>query len=146
MALDGQRKYVDETVYNSHSARIPTGCPCDHNVDFGRANELLGTFLARPPNGGPSGVFDRDVYSGTTTNPASAAAWKWLLISGVTQRTNNLVPSSFGSTDQPWLLVTRDPVTATQDYVYVGYDDFNANPPGYADRGLFRSQSTQLRS
>jgi uncharacterized repeat protein (TIGR01451 family) len=107
---------------------IPTGCPCDQNVDFGRANQLSGTFLAKPPNGGPSGVFDRDVYSGTTTNPASAAAWNWLLISGVTQRTNNLVPSSFGSTDQPWLLVTRDPVTATQDNLYVGYDDFNANP------------------
>src|SRR5262245_58497851 len=107
---------------------VPTGCPCDQNVDFGRGNQLSGTFLARPPNGGPTGVFDRDVYSGTTTNPASAAAWNWLVIGGVTQRTNNLVQSSFGGADQPWILVNRDPVTATQDNVYVGYDDFNPLP------------------
>lgn len=40
---------------------IPTGCPCDQNVDFGRGNQLSGTFLAQPPNGGPPGVLNRDV-------------------------------------------------------------------------------------
>jgi uncharacterized repeat protein (TIGR01451 family) len=94
------------------------GGVCDQNVDYGRNNQASGTFL--------SGA--GDVFSGTTTNPANAAAWNWLVIGGVTQMTNNLVPSSFGNTDQPWLLVNRDPVAATQDNVYVAYDNFNGSP------------------
>src|SRR5204863_8062426 len=34
------------------------------------------------------------------------------------------VDHSRGFTDQPQLLVNRDPVTPTQDNVYVAYDDF----------------------
>jgi uncharacterized repeat protein (TIGR01451 family) len=94
------------------------GGVCDQSVDYGRNNQISGTFL--------SGA--GDVHSGTTTNPASAAAWNWLVIGGVTQRTNNLVPSSFGNTDQPWLLVNLDPTTATQDNVYVAYDNFSGGP------------------
>ena len=93
------------------------GCPCDQAVDYGRNDQMSGTFLI-------SGNGGFDVFSGTSTNPASAAAWNWLVLAGVTQMTNNLVPSSFGNSDQPWLLVNRDPTTATQDNVYAAYDDF----------------------
>jgi len=96
-----------------------SGCPCDTTIDYGRSNQLSGTFLSFGPT---------NVYSGTTTNPASAAAWNWFTPGGVTQMTNNLVPSSFGNTDQPWLLVNLDPTTATQDDVYAAYDDFSGGP------------------
>jgi uncharacterized repeat protein (TIGR01451 family) len=97
------------------------GCPCDQAVDYGRNDQMSGTFLI-------SGNGGFDVFSGTSTNPASSAAWNWLVIAGVTQMTNNLVPSSFGNTDQPWLLVNRDPTTATQDNVNAAYDDFSGGP------------------
>jgi uncharacterized repeat protein (TIGR01451 family) len=101
---------------------VPTflscGGVCDQTVDYGRGSQMSGTFL--------SGA--GDVHSGTTTNPASAAAWNWLVIAGVTQMTNNLVPSSFGNSDQPWLLVNLDPTITTQDNVYVAYDDFGGSP------------------
>ena len=97
------------------------GCPCDQAVDYGRNDQMSGTFLI-------SGNGGFDVFSGTTTNPASSAAWNWLVIAGVTQMTNNLVPSSFGNADQPWLLVNRDPTTATQDNVHAAYDDFSGGP------------------
>ena len=97
------------------------GCPCDQAVDYGRNDQMSGTFLI-------SGNGGFDVFSGTSTNPASSAAWNWLVLAGVTQMTNNLVPSSFGNTDQPWLLVNRDPTTATQDNVNAAYDDFSGGP------------------
>ncbi len=99
---------------------VPTflGCGgpgvCDQAVDYGRNNQMSGTFLSSAG----------DVHSGTTTNPANAASWNWNAPGGVTQMTNNNVASSIGNSDQPWLLVNRDPATAAQDNVYVGYDDF----------------------
>ncbi len=96
----------------------PCGGVCDQTVDYGRSSQMSGTFLSGAGN----------VHSGTTTNPASAAAWNWLVIAGITQMTNNLVPSSFGNCDQPWLLVNRDPTTATQDNVHAAYDDFSGGP------------------
>jgi len=98
------------------------GCPCDQAVDYGRNNQMSGTFLV----GNPFPAFD--VFSGTSTDPGNAAAWNWLVMGGVTQRTNNLVPSSFGNADQPQLLVNPDPTTPTQDNVYVAYDDFSLVP------------------
>ncbi len=95
-----------------------TGCPCDQAVDYGRGNRMSGTFLSFTPT---------DVYSGTTTNPISSAAWGWLLSMGVAHRTNSVAA---GNTDQPWLLVNRDPTTASQDNVYVAYDDFTVSPRG----------------
>src|SRR5262249_29025838 len=89
-----------------------TGCPCDQAVDYGTANQMSGTFLVS------------DIFSGTTTNPASAAAWNWLVIAGVTQPTNfNNLPPPAG-VDQPWLLVNGDPTIPAQDNVYTAYDDF----------------------
>ncbi|WP_137816965.1 Ig-like domain-containing protein, partial [Gandjariella thermophila] len=92
-------------------------CPCDQTVDYGRDGTLYGTFLTFDPNTNAA-----QVVSGSTANPASAAAWQWRgnpaqLTSG--NRTN---------ADQPWLLVNRDPTTASQDNVYVAYDDFAGSP------------------
>jgi hypothetical protein len=89
-----------------------TGCPCDQAIDYGTANQLSGTFLIS------------DIFSGITTNPASAAAWNWLVIGGVTQTTNFNNSPPPGGVDQPWLLVNTDPTVPAQDNVYVAYDDF----------------------
>ena len=90
------------------------GGVCDQTVDYGRNNQLSGSFLADS-----SGI-----HSGTTTNPASAAAWNWRVIAGVTQATNFNNSPPPGSVDQPWLLVNRDPIIEAQDNVYGAYDDF----------------------
>ena len=73
------------------------GGVCDQTVDYGRGSQMSGTFLAT------------DIHSGTTTNPASAAAWNWLVIAGVTQATNLNNSPPPGGVDQPWLLVNTDP-------------------------------------
>ena len=103
----------------------PTGVnitgPNDQALDFGRNSLLSGAFLN-----------NSDVYSGTTTNAASAAAWSWFLQAAVAQRTNNNVAGSFGNVDQPWILVNRDPTTAAQDNVYVAYDNFGGSNPRVA--------------
>ena len=88
------------------------GCPCDQAVDYGTANQMSGTFLIS------------DIFSGTTTDPASAAAWNWLLVGGVTQPTNFNNSPPPGGVDQPWLLVNADPTIPAQDNVYTAYDDF----------------------
>ncbi len=96
------------------------GCPCDQTIDYGRGNQLSGTFLV--------GTFPNfDVFSATTPDPTANFIW-FEAPPGITQRTNNNVPSSFGDADQPWLLVNRDPTTASQDNVYVAYDDFSGAP------------------
>jgi len=98
---------------------VPTGlgpgCPCDQAFDYGRGNLLSGTFLKT------------DVYSGTTSDPTSSAAWGWLTSMGVAVRTNS---TGIGNVDQPWLLVNRDTANASQDNVYVAYDDFSMLPRG----------------
>ena len=91
------------------------GCPCDQTVDYGHDRRLSGTFLTVGPT---------NVYSGTTTNPAMAPFWNWLVINGVTQRTNS---AGINNADQPWLLVNRDPFTGG-DKVYVAYDNFSGAP------------------
>lgn len=102
----------------------PSGCPCDWAFDYGRANLLSGTILARSPTvaGG------NDVVSGTTINPALSASWNYFDPAGPpvqAQETNINWAGSLGNADQPWLLVNRDPTNAAQDNVYVAYDDFN---------------------
>jgi hypothetical protein len=81
-----------------------------------------------------------NVYSGQSVNPASAASWSWFAPGGVAQITNTNDPPSNFATDQPWLLVNRDPTTPGQDNVYVAYDNGNnmrvavsrgANPPNF---------------
>ncbi|HQR34489.1 MAG TPA: choice-of-anchor D domain-containing protein [Blastocatellia bacterium] len=94
------------------------GCPCDQVVDYGRGNRLSVTFLI-------GGTGTLNVFTGTTTNPANALSWGWLLMGGVTQATNL---TGAGNTDQPWLQVTRNNLAADQDDVYVAYDDFSGGP------------------
>jgi len=95
--------------------RNATGCPCDQTIDFDRAGNLFGTFL----------IGQGAIVSGDTPDPTSAAAWQWL--GNPVQLTNAAHPTNG---DQPWLLVNRDPVTATQDNTYVAYDDFAGGPAG----------------
>ena len=121
-STDGGNIWTKQFTIPAPPGIAAAGCPCDQAVDYGRNNQMSGTFLS----GNPFPSFD--VFSGTSTDPASAAAWNWLVIAGVTQMTNHLVPSSFGIADQPWLLVNRDTTTATQDDVYAAYDDFNGGP------------------
>jgi hypothetical protein len=85
---------------------------CDQTVDYGRGSQMSGTFLAT------------NIHSGTTTNPASAAAWNWLVIAGVTQATNFNNSPPPGGVDQPWLLVNVDSTIPARDNVYAAYDDF----------------------
>jgi hypothetical protein len=111
-SADGGRTWTNET-----SIPVPpgvtgtSGCPCDQTIGYGRNGTLYGTFLT-----------SNSVVTGSTTDPTKAASWKWngnpaQLTSGT--RTN---------VDQPWLVVNRDPTTASQDDVYVGFDDFAAGP------------------
>lgn len=101
--------------------------PNDWAFDYGRANRLSGTMLSDCI----TGVGCSDLITGTTTNPASTASWLWNNVGAplTTQLTNNLNPTSITGrrVDQPWILVNRDTGTASQDNVYVAYDDFNGN-------------------
>ena len=128
-SLDGGRTWTKQFTIPSPPGVPAAGCPCDQTMDYGTADQLAGTFLAGSNFPGPSPTAAAfDVYSGTTTDPADAAAWNWLVLDGVTQQTNNNVPSSFGDADQPWLLVNRDPFTEGQENVYVAYDNFRGAP------------------
>jgi hypothetical protein len=119
-SLDGGETWTKEfTIARPPGVGGTTGCPCDQTVDYGRKDLLFGTFLTFSPT---------DVFSGATSNPANAGAWQWFAPGGIAQRTNHLVPSSFGNADQPWLLVNRDPKNQRQDNVYVAYDDFSSGP------------------
>ena len=58
----------------------------------------------------PAPFSSATIFSGTTTNPASAAAWNWLVIAGVTQPTNfNNSPPAREESINPgsWLMWTR---------------------------------------
>jgi hypothetical protein len=91
------------------------GCPCDQTIDYGRDGRLYGTFLTGTPH----------VVTGSTTDPTSAAAWRW------NGSPAQLTEAAGTSPDQPQLLVNRDPGTAGQDDAYVAYDDFNAGPTAH---------------
>jgi hypothetical protein len=90
-----------------------TNCPCDQAFDYDRNNGVSGTFLT-----------SIDIFSGTTTDPTMSNVWNWLVQMGVAQRTNNVTTANI---DQPWLLVNRDPTNASQDNVYVAYDELGSN-------------------
>jgi hypothetical protein len=97
---------LDSTIPNP-TGLSESGCPCDQTPDYGRNNRLSATFLDTDRLG-------IDAYSGTTTDPTSAAAWKWFVENGVAQPTDQV---GEGGTDQPWLLVNHDPTTKSQDDV-----------------------------
>ena len=95
------------------------GCPCDQTFDYGSNGVLFGAFLTGETN----------VYSGSTTNPASAASWAWWLSGGVAQKTNQVV-SSVNNADQPWLVYNRGTSSPAGQNVFVAYDNFNVAPVG----------------
>jgi hypothetical protein len=95
------------------------GCPCDQTLDYGSDGVLFGVFLTDTPD---------NLYSGSTTDPTSAAAWTWWTIAGVAQSTN-LVPSSVGNADQPFLFHNRGTTDPTSENVYVAYGNFGTTPP-----------------
>jgi hypothetical protein len=95
------------------------GCPCDQTIDYGTDGTLFGVFLTNDPIA--------NLYSGSTKNPASTAAWQWFTIAGVTQRTN-LVASSINNADQPFLFHNRGTTNAASENVYVAYDNFGTTP------------------
>ncbi len=92
-------------------------CPCDQTPDYGSTDQLSATFLTF---GG-----DNNVYSGSTSNPADASAWSWLVENGDAQRTNQY---GVNQVDQPWLLVNKDPEIRGQNNVYVDYVNFAGAP------------------
>ena len=104
------------------SSATTTGCPCDQTVDFGPGNALAGVFQNSNYT---------DVFSGATTNADSAGSWNWLIGSDSRAVGLNVLQSSGGETDQPWLLVNRDPFDANQQNVYVGFVNLVVDPPIY---------------
>jgi hypothetical protein len=118
-STDGGNIWTKEFTIPAPPGIAASGCPCDQTIDYGMANQMSATFLIS------------DIFSGITTNPASTAAWNWLVIGGVTQTTNFNNSPPPGGVDQPWLLVNTDPTIPTQDNVYDAYDDFtNGNNCG----------------
>ncbi|MCU1264036.1 MAG: hypothetical protein JWM21_354 [Acidobacteria bacterium] len=103
-------------------ASTATGCPCDQTVDFGPANTLTGVFQ--------SGNYT-DLFSGSTLNAAGAGSWNWLLGSDSRAVGLNVLQSVGGDTDQPWLLVNRDPFDASRQNVYIGFVNLVVDPPVY---------------
>jgi hypothetical protein len=95
------------------------GCPCDQTLDYGSDGVLFGVFLTEGPD---------NLYAGSTTNPTSAAAWTWWTIASTAQRTN-LVPSSVGNADQPFLFHNRGTTNPNSENVYVAYGNFGTSPP-----------------
>jgi hypothetical protein len=88
-------------------------CPCDQTIDYGRNNELFGSFLTVDPT---------NIYSGSTANPGDVNSWQWPLVKHQATLTDFGAPNN---ADQPWLLVNPDPFVSTQDNAYVAYDDFS---------------------
>ena len=95
-STDGGNLWTKQFTIPAPPGIAATGCPCDQNVDYGMANQMSGTFLIS------------DIFSGTTTNPASAAAWNWLVIGGVTQATNFNNSPPPGGVDQPWPIIVAN--------------------------------------
>jgi len=111
-STDGGNNWTKQFTIPAPPGIAAGGCPCDQAVDYGTASQMSGTFLVS------------DIFSGTSTDPGSAAAWNWLVLGGITQTTNFNNSPPPGGVDQPWLLVNVDPTIPGQDNVYVAYDDF----------------------
>src|SRR5436190_18000246 len=95
-SIDGGNLWTKQFTIRAPLGIATTGCPCGQNVDYGMANQMSGTFLIS------------DIFSGTTTNPASAAAWNCLVIGGVTQATNFNNSPPPGGVDQPWPIIVAN--------------------------------------
>ncbi|MFE2729010.1 hypothetical protein [Kitasatospora sp. NPDC059327] len=124
-STDGGITWTDEAAIPVPPGVANTsGGPCDQTIDYGRNGTLYGTFLTCPPG-------TVQVVSGSTTDPTQASSWRW---NNPTPTTTQLTSNTRTNTDQPWLIVNRDPTTASQDDVYVGFQDFNATATQPHDR------------
>ncbi|MBT8057548.1 MAG: choice-of-anchor D domain-containing protein, partial [Gammaproteobacteria bacterium] len=107
------------------------GCPCDWTWDWGLSDELSGTILDQSDlgNDGDGDTFDGNIVSLTTTDPTDTPSYQYYEPTpGYAEETNINVASSYGNSDQPWLLVNMDPTSPGQENVYVAYDDFSGGP------------------
>ncbi|MFJ9711275.1 Ig-like domain-containing protein [Streptomyces sp. NPDC101234] len=117
-STDGGTSWANEKTIPAPGLSDETNAPADQTVDYGRDGTLYGAFLTCV--GTP--CTQTRVVVGSTGDPANAAAWTW--------NGSPTAPVSGTSTtaDQPWLLVNRDPSHASQDDLYVSYED-TATPP-----------------
>ena len=102
------------------SAGFLNESPCDETFDYGRNGVLYGTFLldgsgaegadcsTTSTYGTDEETAGRQVYSGATTDPSTASAWRWLVVDGKAKPTNQFGP------DQPWIIANRGPVSPGQ--------------------------------
>ena len=112
------------------------GCPCDQTFDYGSDGVLFGVFLTEGPD---------NLYAGSTTNPTSAAAWQWWTITSTAQQAN-LVPSSAGNADQPFLFHNRGTTNPASENVYVAYDNFGVTPPNMQVSASINNEPPQFTS
>ncbi|MFE0463671.1 Ig-like domain repeat protein [Kitasatospora sp. NPDC058965] len=116
-STDGGVTWTDEaTIPPPPGVANTAGGPNDQTIDFGHDGTLYGSFLT----GG------NQIVTGSTTDPTKAASWSW---NNPTPTTTQLTSAANTNADQPWLIVNRDPTTASQDDVYVGYQDFRGGVP-----------------
>jgi hypothetical protein len=122
LSTDGGNTWtLQNSIPQPPGAGGTAGCPCDQQGDYGRDGTFYGTFLSFTPT---------DVYTGSSSNLASAASWQWFTTGtpAVAQLTNAAAGS--GNSDQPWLVTAPNPANLAQDNVYVAYDDFTVSPVG----------------
>lgn len=129
-STDGGQTWVKKAAIPPPPQRDLSGCPCDSTIAYGRDGTLYFSVLSLQESflSALLGKRDRsDVYtasnSGDPTNPAD---WRWRLRRISAQASNGQPYQA----DQPWIEVVRDATRASQDNVYVGYDDFSNQPPG----------------
>jgi len=113
LTTDGGNTWSKDATIPSPDGVNGKFCPCDQTIDYGRHNELFGSFLTVDPT---------NIYSGSTTNPDNVSSWQWPLQKHQATLTDFGAPNN---ADQPWLLVNPDPFVSAQDNAYVAYDDFS---------------------
>lgn len=116
-STDGGVTWTDRSTIPAPPGVASTaGGPNDQTIDFGRNGTLYATFLT----GG------NQIVTGSTTDPTKTASWSW---NNPTPTTTQITSATGTNADQPWLIVNRDTTTASQDNVYVGYQDFRNSVP-----------------
>jgi hypothetical protein len=113
-STDGGQTWTKRFTIPQPPGHNVVGCPCYETIDFGRNNRVFGTFRT-----------GAQIFSGGSSNAASAAAFLYHAPGGITQRTN---VNGLGLPDNPRLLVNRDPASPFQDNVYVAYANFSTTP------------------
>lgn len=118
-SVDGGAHWAkDQSVPVPPASPDAPECPCDQTFDYGRGSQILyGSFLG-------IGTETEAIWSGDSDNPLAAMAWQWPIGAGQAAATTSHTTIS----DQPWLMVNRDPEIEKQDDVYVAYTDYEVAP------------------